>query len=35
MLNPNLRHFHKIIFVHDYRPEARALTDLMRQLFPG
>jgi hypothetical protein len=25
----------KILFVHDYRPEARALTDLMRQLLLG
>jgi glycosyltransferase involved in cell wall biosynthesis len=25
----------KILFVHDYRPEARVLTDLMRQLFLG
>jgi hypothetical protein len=29
------KHFPKILFVHDYRPEARALTDLMRQLFLG
>lgn len=27
--------FPKILFVHDYRPEARVLTDLMRQLFLG
>jgi len=29
------RHFPTILFVHDYRPEARALTDLMRQLLLG
>jgi glycosyltransferase involved in cell wall biosynthesis len=29
------KHFPKILFVHDYRPEARALTDLMRQLLLG
>ena len=28
-------HFPKILFVHDYRPEARVLTDLMRQLLLG
>ncbi len=27
--------FPKILFVHDYRPEARVLTDLIRQLFLG
>lgn len=27
--------FPKILFVHDFRPEARVLTDLMRQLFLG
>lgn len=38
MPNPNpadATHFPKILFVHDYRPEARVLTDLMRQLFLG
>jgi len=29
------KHFPKILFVHDYRPEARVLTDLMRQLLLG
>jgi glycosyltransferase involved in cell wall biosynthesis len=27
--------FPRILFVHDYRPDARGLTDLMRQLFLG
>lgn len=35
-VSPNeLKHFPKILFVHDYRPEARVLTDLMRQLLLG
>jgi hypothetical protein len=28
-------HFPKILFVHDYRPEARVLMDLLRQLLLG
>ena len=38
MSDPNpqpLKHYPKILFVHDYRPEARVLMDLIRQLFLG
>ena len=28
-------HFPRILFIHDYRPEARALMDLLRQLLLG